>query len=185
MKNVIAIAAVAGLAAAASAQGVKMYFTADASEINVGDTVGWTVSVTFTGLSATGYFGGFTGSFLASDNALGTASNMTTMMAGEAILPSANGADINDINTFNSALLGSDDQSIGDFYTYDVTASAEGVLSYSASGLATLFNSDFIFDTPIEFTSFAVNSDSVNIVPAPGAAALLGLGGLVATRRRR
>ena len=75
MKNVIAIAAVAGLAAAASAQSVKLSFSASASEVNVGDTVSWTVSATYTGLSATGYFGGFNGDFLASDANLGTASN--------------------------------------------------------------------------------------------------------------
>ncbi|USN98154.1 MAG: PEP-CTERM sorting domain-containing protein [Phycisphaeraceae bacterium] len=185
MKNVIAMAAVAGLASAASASGVKMYFTADASTVNVGDTVGWTVSVTFTGLSSTGYFGGFTGSFLASDNSLGTASNMATTMNHQAVIPTANGADVNSINVFNSALLGDDDPSIGVFYTFDVTADAEGDLSYGASGLATLFNSDFIFDQAIEFTSFPVNTDTVHIVPAPGAVALLGLGGLVAGRRRR
>ncbi len=181
----VAIAAIAGLAAAASAQSVAMNFSASATEINVGDTVTWSVSVSFTGLQATGYFGGFVGSFLASDNGLGVASNMNTLMSGEAVTPVANGASVNNINTFNSALLGTDDQSLGVFYTFDVTATAEGALSYGAAGVATLFPSDFIFAGAIEFTAFPVSSDTVSIVPAPGAFALLGLGGLAATRRRR
>ncbi len=191
MKNVIAIAAVAGLASAASAQGAKISFSASASSINVGDTVTWTVSVTYTGLTATGYFGGFSGSdadfgnFVASDSTLGIASNMTTFMAGEAVAPTADGASVANINVFNSALLGTDDQSIGVFYTFDVTAAALGDLSYTAEGVVSLFASDFIFESPIELTTFAVNSDTVSIVPAPGAFALLGLGGLTAMRRRR
>ena len=185
MKNAVVMTAVAGLAAAASAQSVQLNFSADASEINVGDTVNWTVSAAFTGLSATGYFGGFVGSFLASDAGLGDAGNFSNLMAGEGVPATAAGADVNDINVFNSALLGTDDQSIGDFYTFSVTATAEGILEYSAVGVATLFNSDFIFDPAIEFSQFEVVSDRVSIVPAPGAAALLGLGGLVAARRRR
>ncbi len=184
MKNAVILTAVAGLAAAASAQSAQIEFSASATEINVGDTVTFTVSASFTGLTATGYYGGFLGSFLASDAGLGDASNLTSLMSGEGTAPVASGADINNINIFNNALLGTDDQSIGTFFTFDVTATAEGVLSYDAVGVSSLFNSDFIFDQAIE-VSASVLSDSVNIVPAPGAAALLGLGGLVATRRRR
>jgi MYXO-CTERM domain-containing protein len=180
----VAIVALAGIAAASSAQSVKLSFAATASEINVGDTVSWTVEAEFTGLSATGYFGGFNGDFVASDSSLGTAGNFANLMAFEGVPATANGADVN-VNVFNSALLGSDDPSLGVFFTFDVTAEAEGVLSYGAAGVATLFNSEFIFDPAIEFTAFPVNSDSVSIVPAPGAMALLGLGGLVASRRRR
>jgi len=184
MKTVV-IASLAGLAAAASAQSANLHFSASATEINVGDTVTWTVSATFSGLSATGYFGGFVGTFNASDSALGTAGNFASAMSGEGTPATGNGASVETINVFNSALLGTDDQSLGDFFTFDVTAGNEGALSYGAAGVVSLFNSDFIFEPVIEFTAFGVSSDSVNIVPAPGAVALLGLGGLVATRRRR
>lgn len=184
MKNAIAIAAVAGLAAAASAQSVKLTFTATASEINVGDTVSWSVSATFTGFSTTAYFGGFNGDFLASDNSLGTAGNFNNLMAFQGFPATANGADVN-VNIFNSALLGSDDQSLGTFFTFDVTAEAEGGLSYTESGITSMFADDDIFTQPTEFLDVPTNSDIVNIVPAPGAVALLGLGGLVAGRRRR
>ena len=186
MKNAVVVTAVAGLAAAASAQSAEFTFSADATEVMVGDTVNFTVSVSYTGLSGTGYFGGFIGSFLASNPALGTAGNFVNFMGGEGTAPTAAGADVNDINVFNSALLGTDDQSLGTFFTFSVVADAEGVLSYDAQGVTSLFNSDFIFDQAIEVNASVV-SDSVNIVPvpAPGAVALLGLGGLVATRRRR
>lgn len=191
MKNAIAFAALAGLAAAASGQSLKMSFEADQSVINVGDTVNWTVRVDYTGLTATGYFGGFAGpnfpfgQFLASDSSLGQAFGMVTNMSGEAVPPIANGASISDINVFNSALLGTNDSSIGVFYSFSVLATSMGDLSYDASGTATLFASNFIFEPPIEFTVFPVNSDTVSIIPAPGAFALLGLGGLAAARRRR
>ena len=41
-----------------------------------------------------------------------------------------------------------------------------------------------IFSLPDEYTSVNIISDRL-VIPAPGAAAVLGLGGLVATRRRR
>ena len=47
MKN-IAMIAIAGLAAGASAQGVTLTFSADASEVTVGDTITWTVAASFT-----------------------------------------------------------------------------------------------------------------------------------------
>lgn len=184
MKNAVIVTALAGLATAASAQSVAINFAASASEIAVGDTVTFTVSAAYTGLSPEGYFGGFVGSFLASGD-LGVAGNFQNFMAGEGIPPVADGANINDINVFNNALIGTNDASIGEFFSFDVVATAEGMLSYNAAGVSTLFNSDFIFDPRIDLTA-QVTSDTVNIlVPAPGAAALLGLGGLVATRRRR
>jgi MYXO-CTERM domain-containing protein len=185
MKNAVMISAIAGIAAAASAQSVALNFSADASSVNVGDTINWTVSASYSGLSDSGYFGGFVGSFVASDAGLGTAGNFANLMAGEGVPATGSGADVNDLNVFNSALLQTNDSSIGDFFTFSVVATAEGDLSYGAAGVATLFDSDFIFAPAIEFSSFGVTSDSVAIVPAPGAAALLGLGGLVATRRRR
>jgi len=185
MKNAIAIAAVAGLAAAASAQSVKLTFSATASEINVGDTVSWTVSATFTGFAdPSAYFGGFNGDFLASDNTLGTAGNFVNNMGFQGFPATANGADVN-LNVFNSALLGTDDQSLGIFFEFDVTAEAVGALSYTESGITSMFADDDIFTQPTEFLDVPTNSDIVSIVPAPGAVALLGLGGLVAGRRRR
>ena len=185
MKN-IALLAIAGLAAGAAAQGVTLTFSADASSVNVGDTVSWTVSASFTGFSdPTAYYGGFVGSFDASDNGLGMAGNFMNMMNGEGTPQAANGASVTALNIFNAALLGSNDPSNPiDIFSFDVVTGAQGVLSYGQTGVHSVFPDDGIFSLAQEFVGTAV-SDSVSIVPAPGVAALLGLGGLVATRRRR
>jgi len=186
VKN-IAILAVAGLAAGAVAQGVTLSFSASASEVNVGDTVSWTVSASFTGYSdPTAYFGGFVGTFDASDAGLGTSGNFANLMAGTGTPAAANGASVEAVNIFNAALLQTNDPANPiDIFTFDVVTSGVGELSYSASGVYTVFADDGIFTLGDEFSTATVNSDSVSIVPAPGAAALLGLGGLVAARRRR
>ena len=98
----------------------------------------------------------------------------------------ANGASVEAVNIFNAALLQTNDPANPiDIFTFDVVTSGVGELSYSASGVYTVFADDGIFTLGDEFSTATVNSDSVSIVPAPGAAALLGLGGLVAARRRR
>ena len=66
-------------------------------------------------------------------------------------------------------------------FSFD-TSGTTSELSYSAEGVANMFADGNIFGTPID-TQFVVISD--RLVPAPGAAAVLGLGGLVAARRRR
>ncbi len=182
----IAFVTVAGLAAAASAQGVTLTFSANATSVNVGDTVSWTVSASFTGIGdATAYFGGFVGSFNASDNGLGTSGNFANLMSGTGTAASANGASVGTINIFNAALLGTNDPANPiDIFTFDVVTGAQGALSYGAAGVSTVFPNSGIFTLGQEFQAASV-TDTVNIVPAPGAFALLGLGGLAAARRRR
>lgn len=186
MKN-IAILSIAGLAAAASAQGVTLHFDLDGDATTASDVVAdagsWTVYASFTGFAdANAYFGGWVGSFDASGD--GAASNMTSLMGGEGAAASANGASVEGVNIFNSALLQTNDSANPlAIFSFD-TAGTASELSYSASGLASVFANNGIFTLPDEFTSVTVISDRL-VVPAPGAAALLGLGGLVATRRRR
>ena len=187
MKN-IAMIAIAGLAAGASAQGVTLTFSADASEVTVGDTITWTVAASFTGFAdASAYYGGFVGAFNASDNGLGTAGAFMNMMAGEGTPQAANGASVEAVNIFNAALLGSNDPANPiDIFSFEVVAGAAGSLSYTANGVNTVFPDDGIFTLGEEFAG-QTSSDAVTInpIPAPGAVALLGLGGLVAARRRR
>ena len=185
MKN-IAILAIAGLAAGAAAQGVTLTFSADASEVNVGDTIAWTVSASFSGFAdASAYYGGFVGTFDASDNGLGNSGAFMNMMAGTGTPAASDGAGVTAINIFNAALLGSNDPANPiDIFSFEVVAGAVGTLEYSANGVNTVFPDDGIFTLGEEFAGSS-SSSRVNIVPAPGAAALLGLGGLVATRRRR
>jgi hypothetical protein len=88
----------------------QLNFSADATEVNVGDTVNFTVSASYTGLSDSGYFGGFVGSFVASDAASAPPATSPTSWAGEGMPGHRRGRnDVNDINVFNSALLGTND----------------------------------------------------------------------------
>ncbi len=182
----ITIAAIAGIAAAASAQSVSLSFAADTTSANIGDTISWTVSASFSGFAdSSAYYGGYVGSFDASDAGLGTSGNFMNMMNGEGVPATSAGASVNTINIFNAALLGTDDNSNPiDIFSFDVVAGAAGALSYGADGVNTVFPDDGIFTLGEEYQA-SVNSDSVSIVPAPGALALLGLGGLAAARRRR
>ncbi|USN98157.1 MAG: hypothetical protein H6810_08170 [Phycisphaeraceae bacterium] len=182
----IAIMSVAGLAAAATAASLSVDFSASATTVNVGDTVHWTCTVSFTGYGAGAYFGGFVGNFDATDAAFGTASNFVSHMAGNATTPVAAGASVNTINIFNSALLGSDDPSNPYLVMeWDVTADGGAAsLSYGATGTWSQFPNDGIFSLPDTYTAPDITSDTV-LVPAPGVLALAGLGGLTAARRRR
>ena len=186
----IAIASLAGLAAVATAgQSASVFFNADASEVNVGDTINWSVEISFSGFnSGTAYVGGFVGALNANDAALAVSGDWVSNMSGNATTP-ATGADANvtGVNIFNSALLGQDNPANPLVVaTFSTVATAEGILEYSADGIVSIFGSDFIFELPVEFQGSAISgSDRVSIVPTPAAAALLGLGGLATARRRR
>lgn len=186
MKN-IAILSIAGLAAAATAQSVTLHFDIDGDPLGgsdvVADSASWTVYASFTGFAdANAYFGGFVGSFDATGD--GAASNLQNLMAGEGTPAAANGASVESVNIFNSALLQTNDNSNPiAIFSFD-TSGTTSELSYGATGLASVFPDGGIFSLPTEFTSVNIISDRL-VIPAPGAAAVLGLGGLVATRRRR
>ena len=186
----IAIASLAGLAAVASAGSTaSVSFAADRSVANLGETITWTVSIGMSGFdSGSAYVGGFVGDFLANDAGLAVAAFPQSFMAGNATAPEA-GVDgnVRNINIFNSALLGSDDQTNPlVVFQFEALALDLGELSYAADGVVSIFGSDFIFETPVEFDGLASSSsDRVSIVPTPAAAALLGFGGLATARRRR
>lgn len=190
MKSIV-LATVAGLAAAASAQSVTLTFSASATTINVGDTVTWTVRASFTGFNdPTAYYGGFAGpaapfaQFLANDNGLGVSQNLQNLMAFQGVPATSVGASVSNINIFQSALLGAVVSGPMDIFRFDVVAGAVGVLDYDATGVHTVFPNNGPFTLGVQVPGSVV-SDRVNIVPAPAGLALIGLGGLVAVRRRR
>ena len=68
---------------------------------------------------------------------------------------------------------------------YDVTDLTARTLTFTYEGFVTAF-SGFVGGLPVEALTQNISATyTVSIVPAPGAAALLGLGGLLAARRRR
>ncbi len=187
MKN-IAILSIAGLAAAATAQSVTLHFDIDGDPLGgsdvVADSATWTVYASFTGYTdPSAYFGGFVGSFLGSGD--GAAADLTNLMGQQGVAATANGADVT-VNIFNSALFQTNNPANPLAIFSFTTSGTTSELSYGADGTASVFPSSSIFALPDEYEGVAVNiiSDRL-VIPAPGAAAVLGLGGLVATRRRR
>lgn len=186
------ISALVGLAiggSTATGAGVTLLFSVDATQANVGETITWTVSAQTTGLDVSGYFGGFVGSFRATNADAYNVSNITPLMQGIGTTPTSTSGSINTINMFHSALLGTDDNANPlPIMTFDVVVGAGAIgrrLEYSADGVASLFASDFIFELPIEIDDFQSVSDVFLVFPAtPSAAVLLG-GCAIAARRRR
>lgn len=193
MNKALAIAAVAGLAGTAAAQTVNI--SADVTSITEGGTINWTVSVT--GLTAANYVQVYDFNLDASAD-LGTASTFATAMSA-VVGPTAGtaaGASIMGASGGQSTLIDPLNAVFGDAVvgTFSVATSGTGDLSYSLSDGGVL-GADIIRARtgsdlgPIAFegSQFAVNSDTVTIrpVPTPASAALLGLGGLAAVRRRR
>lgn len=183
------LTALAGLADSASAAGVTFYFQADRSTGAVGDTVTWIVSARTSGLGPDGYFGGFVGSFRATNADAYTVTNITPLMQGIGTTPTSNSGSINSINMFHSALLGTDDNANPlTIMIFDVVAGARAPgrsLTYTADGVASLFATDFILEPVIELEEFDVVSDTFLILPGPGWATPLAMGTLVGLRRRR
>jgi len=190
-----AIIAVSGLTAIASAQTATVSLTHNDADsvINVGETVTWTMTIEFTGGEAVSGVN----MRIDGDNALGQSSAFAYEATnGGNNGGASNGAGIGFVNMTNSLFLESfgggpanrdNPLTIG---TFDFTAGAAGTLAYSIStGEA---SSAFLTVAPNAFGDLAVaegeasfNIQSLTIVPSPASAALLGLGGLVATRRRR
>ncbi|MFG0304722.1 MAG: VPLPA-CTERM sorting domain-containing protein [Phycisphaerales bacterium JB040] len=191
-----AIIAVAGLASVATAQSATVFLQHDDADstINVGETVTWTLSVAFTG----GEVVSGVNMAINGDNTLGTSSGMAyTATNGGNNGGTSNGAGIGFVNLTNSLFieafqgilaLRDNPLVIG---TFDFTAGAEGTLNYtiakgqSSSAFVSVAQSAFaetLFANPGDV---AIEIQSLTIVPTPASAALLGLGGLVATRRRR
>ena len=190
MKKAIAIAAVAGLAGTAAAQTLNI--TADVASATFSQTITWTVSIT--GLSASTFLQAYDFDLNASYDA-GDASTFATALTPlvNPTAGTATGASIAGASGGQSTILNPLGTTLGDVVlgTFTVHADAEGVLSYSVADGGQLsaeivrgrLGSDL---GPIQFDGPAqVNSGSVVITPTPASAALLGLGGLVAARRRR
>jgi uncharacterized protein (TIGR03382 family) len=199
MLRTVSLAAVAALAGAASAQSITVDFQADRATATLGEAITWTVTASFTDGF---YLQNFNARFLASNSALAQASTFTyasTILGNNALgFGIASGATLNDVRTGQALLFGAIDSAnpivVGSFTT---TAADFGALSYAltkgtisaSAALSIQSTTGGPFGTIVNFnpgdTGFNFTSSTVNIIPAPGALALLGLGGLAAARRRR
>jgi len=191
-----AIIALAGMASVATAQSAHVMLHHDGgASINVGDSVTWTLSVSYTGGGAVS--GG--NMVISGDNALGTSSAFAyTPTNGGNNGGTSNGAGIGFVNWTNSLFLeafGNPADHSNPFVagTFSFTAGAVGTLSYAvtkgeASSAFTSVAQDAFNETLFDDVGAAgltIDVMDLNIVPTPASAALLGLGGLVAVRRRR
>lgn len=195
MKNAIAIAALAGLASAATAQSLSVNIEFGATSIQVGQSTTVTMTADFTG-TGTPYMSVANFSVVG-DDSLATASGVVlgdwNMAALGAATGDALGAGVANIKISQQALFGTPDTTSSGLLiaSWTVTADAEGVLSYSgvdgapfSFGINDADNS-FGSATQYDVSVIGQNALTITAVPAPSAMALLGLGGLVAGRRRR
>ena len=186
----IATVTLAGLPAAAAAQSVTLTFTADRTEVSIGETVSWVVSASFTGFDdPSAYFGGFNGSFVAAFSGSAQILSTTNLLPFEGLPPTFDGATIHDVNIFQAALLGSDDSANPiNIFAFEMQVltpvGLNSITGFGVDGFATVFPDNGIFTGGEEFVDIIVRTDG--IVPAPGVACVLVGGlGVVTSRRRR
>ena len=188
----IAIATVAGFAAVSAAQSVATFtVTPSATEIAPGGTVTFEV----TAQADSGLVGnnsGIGGVNLSVDIANGTL-DMGSLSATSSAFGQVN-TDESDSNfqiSFQANSFAGDNFDIGEvLFSFSVTAGDIGTLDISTSqGSLSGFNAAVgipaPFGTAVAYDTVNFGGASVNVIPAPGAVAVLGLGGLAAARRRR
>lgn len=192
MKNSIAIVAVAGLATVASAQSVASYtMSASADPANFGDVVTFSVM----GMADAGQVGdgsGINGVNLSVEIAGGLLDIGSVASNGETfgqtnVVADAEGFDI----SFSSNSFAGSNFSAGlVLFSFDVAANQLGTINISTSqGAISVFGAATglpgAFQPSVNYDTVNFASAAVDVVPTPGAAAVLGLGGLAAMRRRR
>ncbi|MCA9287008.1 MAG: hypothetical protein KDA05_00400 [Phycisphaerales bacterium] len=198
MKNVLALVAVAGLAGVASAQTATMTVTANGSgaisvapgaSVAIAATCVWGGAVQFAGVAGSINVSGNAGagSGFTSDFAAGALVNLGAFNGG-----SRQGMDIAVTPAFFTGGFiappsGNTTLNIGS-YSLDTTGLAPGVynVDFAASALAPnvrLFPS--LQSPAFVEAQTTYRGATIEIIPAPASLALVGLGGLVAGRRRR
>jgi len=204
MKSTLALVAVAGLASAAAAQTGSLSITSSAATV---DTTG--AAATFT-LSVWGDadFGTHISGGGFAMNAVGGAGVVTDMVASSAAWGALGFQDNGHTGDGNHAgmifgqlifppfipadpasALGAGPVLLGSF-AVTVAANSAGTVDWTTAGgvgdfILEIFTDDGAAGSFTQLTAVTHGAASVNVVPAPSAMALLGLGGLVAGRRRR
>jgi hypothetical protein len=184
VKNAIAITAIAGFAAAAAAQSAGgISFNAPTS-VAAGET--FSVDVVATGDQAEAIVG-FNLAISASDAAsVGAPTGNASLFAFSTFSGVGDFEASGGTNVFAKASLPSGSV----LFSFDVTAGSSNVVLSAQAGTVDALNAlewgedvgFFLLNNAYDSVSF---EDFTVIVPAPGAMAVLGLGGLAAARRRR
>jgi MYXO-CTERM domain-containing protein len=191
----IALLAVAGLATVATAQtNLNVALTFDKTSIAIGETATATVTASWNGVAGS-YMSSVNANWLASGE-FASVSNIAAVAWNNPALGfngqgTASGASVLGVQASQFSLIPPFTATNPILVTtFTVTGTAEGVLSY-ASTTVTGAPSPYSVTGPgfadpvVFFTNDAFSSGSLTVTPAPSAMALLGLGGLVAGRRRR
>lgn len=213
MKTTTALLALAALAPLATAQlNPVVTLTADDADgnVNIGDVVTWTVAISWTSNGTVG--GGDDYLFGANLRFIGIGGilfDLSTATAGTSIGPGTvfNGGgvagNILDNITFadasKSQFGGSSDNpfifasftttitggNVNDTLSFDVDKRSLGTTAALTIASGGAFAPPFVTNNFQDADDFTVVSDTITLIPTPGALALLGLSGLGAARRRR
>ena len=187
-KGIIAAGVLAGTAGLAVGQTATIEITSSADVVNLGDTATLTATLSVTGGNITSVIGGLDG------NEIGTAQNFNFSSAFSSdfnafgfslVAPTLAGADV--VGFEGAADFGVSVDTI-ELGTWEVVADSEGFLAYDFTAnfdAAEGFAVGSVTSIDATVINAANGGTGVQFVPAPGAAAIVGLGGLVATRRRR
>lgn len=186
--NAHALIAMVGLVSASASAGrvATIHFGADRTIADIGETIVWTVSASWSGLySPQPYFANLYGDFVANDRGVGLAGEFEHLFGFTAGVESADGANIIWVNLYQSELLGSVDRSNPiDIYRFNVEVGSASthLLWYDFDGVMNM-GVHWWLDPPGSI-EYGWTSDSVRIVPAPGAVGCV-LAWVIAARRRR
>lgn len=188
--KIAAILGVAGLAAVASAQLVTITVSSSDNEVAIGETATVTVTASFTGAAG---FAGYWFDLVDSGTGAGGASDGAFLNNLGALAPpptvSGGGYDNLQSANFPIALGGNASNPIA-IFTYTFTGTAAGVVDLTtATNPGSAAPAAQVYLTSGSFAATPATTEvvgtSITVTPTPASAALLGLGGLAAARRRR
>jgi len=191
----IGVAALAGLSTAAAGQSLTVSLSFDSLSISIGGTATATLSASFTGQPDGAYLSSVNIDLIASSNAFAVSNvgavawnNANLGFDGQGV---ASGSDILGIDASQFSLI--PPVTAGSpiaIMTFTVTRQSEAGIQWTpqvSDGAPFMFSvtGGAFSDQPVSYGIESFTGGFIPGIPSPGVAGLLGLGGLLATRRRR